>query len=375
MCISGIYAFTNTPILKVKNEVNTGAISIELKEYTIVDGQELIYNDTETTVLPGQIISLIPRVTNVGDSSYIRAKLSYTSEDNSLIQISDDNVDGMSENWIKKGEYWYYKNTVNSGENLDIFNSFRIPVDVPNEFQGNSIFLNIAVEAVQASNFTPDFNSQNPWNGINVEEANTTYHADMVQINPNAVIEYDNSANLYMNVPEDFFSKLGHVVPGDIIKDEVTIKNTKKANMEYFISTEKVDGISEKGMELLEKLQLKIQSKDKVLYEGKAYKLENKSLGVYKPDDSAKLEFIITVPTELGNEFADLSSAIRWNFSVEEGKEEPTPEPEPEPIPEPEKTPQTGDTKFKVAITTFFISTLGLIIVLVLDRKQKNKRV
>lgn len=368
MCISGIYAFTNTSILKVKNEVNTGAIRIDLKEYTIIDGQELIYTDSEKTVMPGQIISLIPRVSNIGDSSYIRTKLSYTSENEGLIQVSDDNVEGMNSNWIKKGDYWYYKNIVNPNENVDVFSSFRIPVDVPNEFQGNSIYLNIAVEAVQADNFTPDFNSESPWHGITTEASNTTYQSDLIQINPSAVVEYSNNANLYISVPEDFFTELGHIVPGDSITEEVTIKNTKDVITKYYLSTEGVEGVTEKGLELLDKLQLKIVANDKVIYNGKANKIENELLGEYKPNGTGKLSFTITVPSELGNEFADLSSMIRWHFSVGEGDAIPEPEPEPEP----EKTPQTGDTKFMIAITTFFIATIGLVIVLVLERKQKN---
>ena len=47
MCISGIYAFTNTSILKIQNKVNTGAINIVLKEYTIENGVETLYSDSE----------------------------------------------------------------------------------------------------------------------------------------------------------------------------------------------------------------------------------------------------------------------------------------------------------------------------------------
>ena len=367
MCISGIFAFTNTSIFSIKDEVNTGAINIELKEYTLKDGQELIYTDSETTVLPGQIISLIPRITNLGDSSYVRAKLTYTSEQNSLIQISDDNVDGINEDWVKKGEYWYYKNIVNSGENIDIFKTLRIPIDVPNEFQGKAIQLNITAEAIQSNNFNPNFDSNTPWGGVNVEEAKTAYQADMVQINPNAVIEYENSANIYMSVPENFFNKLGHIVPGDIVSEDVSINNKSETRLEYFVSTDKTDGISEKEIELLEKLQLKIVSKDGVIYNGNAYKIENCSLGVYEPNSLANLKFIVTVPSELGNEFADLASGIKWNFSVKEVEKEPEPEPKKE------ISPQTGDTKFRAAIMIFLVSAMGLIVVLFLEKKQKDK--
>ncbi len=366
MCISGIYAFTNTSVLKVKDQLNTGGISIELKEFTMEDGEELMYTDTETTVLPGQIISLIPRITNLGDSCYLRAKLTYTSQDNSLIQISDNNVDGIGEAWIKKGEYWYYKNIVNSGEKVDIFNKLRIPTDVPNEFQGKTIQLNIVAEAVQAQNFSPNFDSNSPWKGINVEEANSAYQADMVQINPNAIIEYENSANLYLNVPENFFAKLGFILPGDVISEEITVNNSKDTDVEYFVSTEKVDGLTGKEVELLEKLQLKIISNNEVIYEGKAFKIDNFSLGVYKPETISSLKFVITVPEELGNEYSNLASAIRWNFSITEGEK--TPEPEKE------ESPQTGDTRIQITITTFIVSAIGLIVILFLEKKQKYNK-
>lgn len=363
MCISGIYAFSNTSILSLKNEVNTGAINIELKEYTIKQGQEFLYTDNETAVLPGQIISLIPRISNIGDASYVRAKLAFTSEDEGLVQLSDDDVKGMSENWVKIGEYWYYKNIINSGENIDLFKEVIIPIDIPNEFQGKSIELNITAEAIQANNFSPDFNSSSPWNGINATESNTTYHSDKIQINSKAVIEYENSANLYINVPENFFHKLGHILPGDTISEEITINNTKESEVEYFLSTDKVDGTSQKSLELLEKLQLKIISPNGVIYDGKAYKIDNCSLGKYSPKTLTNLKFTITVPIELDNEYADLMSEMKWSFSVEKQQEKTE-----------EKSPQTGDYKFKIAITIFAISTIGLIVVLYFEKKQKDKK-
>ena len=80
MCVSGIYAFTNSTIVNVKNELNTGVVKIELNEYSKnVDGTESLYNDVNLNVLPGQVISLIPRISNLGDSSYVRAKIGYSN--------------------------------------------------------------------------------------------------------------------------------------------------------------------------------------------------------------------------------------------------------------------------------------------------------
>ena len=368
MCISGIYAFTNSSILRTRNQINTGAIRIELNEYSIVDGQEILYTDSESAVLPGQIISLIPRISNIGDSSYVRAKISYTGEDNSAIRVSDNNIEGMTENWVKKGDYWYYRNVVNSGDSVDFFKNVKIPTDLPNEYQGKTIQFNVVAEAIQADNFTPNFDSSAPWNGINAESANTTYQSDKIQLSQNATVEYENSANLYLDVPETFLNQLSHMVPGDTVTGEISINNKNKNALEYFVSTDKVEGISQKGNELLEKLQLKIVSDKGVIYEGKAYKLDNCSLGIYDPDTISTIRFSVTMPIELGNEFANLGSAINWEFSVAEKEQEPEKQPEPAK----EESPQTGDIKFIIAIAVFVISTIGLIVVICLERKTKK---
>lgn len=365
MCISGIYAFTNTSILKIQNKVNTGAINIELKEYTIENGVETLYSDSENVVLPGEIVSLIPRISNIGDSSYVRAKISYTGEGNNVIPITDENLKGMDNDWVKKGDYWYYKKEVKSGENIDVFKNLTIPSDLSNEYQDKTIQINVVAEAVQSANFSPNFESNSPWNGVNAENSDNTYEADKVQIASTAKIEYENSANLYINVPENFFTELAHVVPGDIISEEVSINNKKDTSVEYVVSTEKPVEISGKAEELLDKLKLKIVSEKGVIYEGKAYKIENLSLGTYEPNSMDKLTFTITVPEELGNEYANLNSAINWSFGI--SQKEKTEQPE---VPQ---SPQTGDIKIKIAIGIFIIATIAFIMILILGKNKKDK--
>ena len=91
MCISGIYAFTNISILSVKNDVVIGAINIKLDEYTIDStGKEVPYDNSIKDVLPGQTITLIPRIQNLGDSCYVRAKISYTGINNTLISLNEN---------------------------------------------------------------------------------------------------------------------------------------------------------------------------------------------------------------------------------------------------------------------------------------------
>ena len=371
MCISGIYAFTNLSIVSVENEMNTGAVNIELKEYTInQDEKEVLYDEYAQSVLPGEVISLIPRITNLGEECYIRAKVSYTNADNKLVS-ADNNIKQESDNWIKCGEYWYYKLVVNSGENIDIFKSLQIPVDISNEYQGKPINLNITTEAVQAKNFQPDFDSDLPWKNINAKKAtNEIYHTDKVQLNSNVKIEYENNADYYINISDDFFGELSFIMPGDVITEEVVIENNSSNKIEYFVSTDKIFAVSEKASELLNKLHLIIKVDEEIIYNEKLFKIDNLSLGKFEKNSSAKLKFIVTVPEDLENEYSALNATLKWNFSmnVEENVESPEEKPKDEQVQE----PQTGDIKTIIIFTIFFISAIGLIVSIILEKFQKT---
>lgn len=368
MCISGIYAFTNISILSVNNEINTGVVKIELKQYSInSNGTETTYNEKAQTVLPGEVISLIPRVSNLGDDCYIRAKFSYIDANNVTISV-DDNINMDDEKWIKCGEYWYFKPIIKSGENIDLFKTLKIPTDMPNKYQNQIVQLNITTEAVQSNNFNPNFDSNSPWEEVSVKKAtNNAYKTDKVQLNSNVKVEYENNADMYINVPDDFFGKLGHILPGDSITQQVTIKNTSKEELEYQVFTNTTNDISGKSLELLKKINITINAEDKKIYDGSLYKIDNCSLGKYKPNETSIITFTINIPKEFENEYSALNTLINWKFSVI-GAEKVTP-------PEEEKTsPKTGDTKFIVSITMFFISTIVFIITLIAEKRTKNRK-
>lgn len=368
MCVSGIYAFTNISILSVNNEINTGVVKIELKQYSVNgNGTETTYNENAQTVLPGEVISLIPRVSNLGDDCYIRVKFSYIDADNVTISVND-NVSMENEKWIKCGEYWYLKTIIKSGENIDLFKTLKIPTDIPNKYQNQIVQLNITAEAVQSTNFNPNFNSNKPWEEVNARKStNNMYKTDKVQLNSNVKVEYENNADIYINVPEDFFGKLGYVLPGDSITQQIKIKNTSKEELEYQLCTNTTNDISGKALELLKKINLTINAEDKKIYDGSLYKIDNCSLGKYKPDQESIITFTINIPKELENEYSELHTLINWKFSVM-GAEKVTP-------PEEEKTtPQTGDTKFIVSITMFFIATIVFIFTLFAEKRTKNRK-
>ena len=71
MGISGIYALT-TSVYEL-NPFSTGIINIDVTDYTInASNNEELYIDGERVVDLGDEISLIPRISNLGDKCYIR---------------------------------------------------------------------------------------------------------------------------------------------------------------------------------------------------------------------------------------------------------------------------------------------------------------
>lgn len=368
MFISGIYAFTNLSILSIKNEINTGAVKIELQEYTVSNGTETLYDESDSEkVMPGQVISLIPRVSNIGDPCYIRAKVSYSKEDSELVNV--DRIDNVSDDWIKKGEYWYYKPILQSGKKIDIFKTFTIPTDMPNDYQGKEIQVNITAEAIQADSFKPDFDSESPWNKVKVQKASDdVYKFDKVQMNTNAKIEYENNAQQYIEVPENFLGKLGHLVPGEVVEQDINLNNSTSKEIEYFVTVKKESGLSDKQLNLLKNLKLSISVDNKAVYEGNLYDIDKISLGKYLSKQSDKAKFTVKMPEELGNEYSVLNTSINWLFSVD-GKDPVIPKKDPEVVP----SPQTGDTKIQIALTVFLISAIGLIIVLIVERRVRKR--
>lgn len=85
------------------------------------------------------------------DKAYIRAKLRYECEDDS-INLSDDLIDFV-DGWTKKGEWYYWKDPVKLGDKVRFITAVNIPETWSNE-QANKHFQIIA--SVEASEIPLD---------------------------------------------------------------------------------------------------------------------------------------------------------------------------------------------------------------------------
>lgn len=117
---------------------------------------------------------------------------------------------------------------------------------------------------------------------------------------------------------EPFLNKLD-MLPGDSVERELIIQNNYERPYELYLKAERVTKKEE--YDLLDKIELKITYKDKVIYDGPASGepgLENNiSLGSFNPGDETKLIAIAKLDGEtIGNEYKNKLVQVDWVFTA-----------------------------------------------------------
>ena len=104
--ISGVYGYFSDT-LQVVNYISVGDIKISVEEFEKKGTKEVLYNN-KGDVLPGAVVSKIPRITNRALPCWVRARILYTNDRKELEGLDDTKLSGFSSKWIKRGEYYYY---------------------------------------------------------------------------------------------------------------------------------------------------------------------------------------------------------------------------------------------------------------------------
>lgn len=348
---SGTWAYYQDSVT-VQNHISTGDVNIGIQEYQQVDGKEILYDTTEERiVLPSEEISKIPRITNYAETCYVRAKVTYqtksvsdsdTKKEEDAIEsagsdvdetektevcLSDENISGISDQWIRKGEYYYYTEPLKNGESVDLFQKVTIPAEWTEATSGTTLGITVTAEAIQAANFTPDFQTGSPWGDQEMEQCVHEQNGTITEVQKQYQtmrVTYEGAARNLVAVPEDFFTNLDQAMPGDVISDTITISNTTDTTAEFFFRTETPGQLTEEELDLLQQFQLTIEHNGQNLYSGdlEAAALNKAiSLGTYQAGESGTLRFTLSLPKELKNDYARRESFVNWIFSVQ-GEEE-----------------------------------------------------
>lgn len=319
--------------VKVNNKISTGIVDVNLDEFQREANGKLVAYENDKVVLPGDKVSKVPRITNQGEPCYIRAELTFDGEPELLTTLSDKNISGISEDWVKIGDYYYYTKVLGKKEQVDIFDTFLIPASWTESYSDKNINLVVRTEAIQSANFTPDFSAMSPWGNQTIELAVKEQNGDIeeTQKNVKLSVEFNGKAHKLIAAPSDFFSNFPVAMPGDTFTDSVNLSNTTDKEAELFFCALSNDK-DPKQIDLLKNMGLEISYGGNVLYDGtlQAEDLSKEyiSLGKYKPGDTGKLDFKITVPKKLNNAYALRNADVQWVFTVRE--EEPKAAPQDE---------------------------------------------
>jgi len=352
MCISGIYSLSNE-IKTTENTLSTGAIDIEIKEY---NGSNEPFSEDGIVVMPGDSISLTPRVNNLGIECYLRVKITYTINNEKFNEV--DYIDGDYSSWNKEGEYYYYGPVLEKEGSVDLFRKVSIPDNLPNKYQGKKVKVVIVVEAVQKKNFDGN------WDDVEIlESINKTYEIDG---SGNSTVIYESGTENHVQTDDGFFDNLGGLLPGDSVSEEITILNSSKNNNHYYLTLD--NDLSNNEKKRLEEFKLVIKdSKGNVVLSTTLADTKKNLLGTFGADEGDSYTIEIKLPKEANNEVSKLLAKIKWEFSLEEVGEN-------QEVVENHEidTPATGDLKFDLSITIFLLSAIGFLVVLFLERKEKE---
>ena len=305
----------------VTNHLKTGDVNIRIREFAMVDGKEVPY-ETHQMVMPGDVISKIPRIENLAASCWIRVKITFSGGSESLSGLSPSDIGGMNEDeWIKIGEYYYLIKPLEERGSVDLFREVHIPETWTGEYAGKTFAVNIRADAIQDDHFTPDFDAMSPWGDEVIELC--VHEEENVILNTESDVRFNvvfrNGAEKLVAGPDNFFQNMTALMPGDRLTDYVTIKNTSGNTRELRFYTALVNPTQEQ-LDLLSKLQLRINLGEKVIYEGdlKAEPLnKGTSLGRFAPGDEGRMEFTLYMPEELQNVYALREADVRWIFETD----------------------------------------------------------
>lgn len=344
-----VYASTT---LDIVNSFETGVVDITLTEYQKVGNEEKLFENYQI-VVPGDVISQIPRIHNEGNDCYVRAKITFR-EASDIVNESD--LFGIAPNWVKaKDGYYYYTEILPHDGSVDLFQGLKIPTSVTNKDR-ELFFIDLKIDAIQSQSFIPDYDADEPWGSVEIIKCESSGNYEINTFKPSGTtsfkIEYQGGCAGFITNSKDFFANIPSLMPGDIYEDSFEFVNSSETPVTlYFRSA--TYGASETADKINLKIFTKNQNGEKVIYNGSLNGVDienNVTVCEIQAKTTERIYFEISVPADLTNEYSMSSSSIKWVFSTK-------------PITNMD-IPKTGDSA-NVQVWTILVSISGLVLVAV----------
>ena len=318
----------------VKNIVRTQGVDIRVSAE--VD---------DSLVSPGKDVEYKPVIENKGADSWVRFKLTADSE------LPLDNFYGLSSDWVERGGYYYLTKPVLSKESVPTVSGFTMPGTLTDQSIGE-IEVGGTYDAIQSENFTPDFDSENPWGNVYIVESDfdgANYVRRVATIAP-VTVDIGNSDDVVVTSDEILNYDL---IPGDIKSNTLVIENTSDVDKKVNFKS-----ISDNSNVLLQNIFIGIGDNEKEIYDGALSEANfDKEIATISAGDTAVVNYEISIPSEVDNELSGEMGEFEWHFTSEE-------------IPD---TVKTNDT-FPVMIffITMAIAVIGIPAILKFRRRNEK---
>lgn len=315
-----ISAFMET---SVTYRFSSGKADVHLEEYTMKNGERVPW-ENGATVMPGGYLWKIPIIVNDGAACYIRTSVNFESERPSSQPLTVDSLDGIGEQWIRQGDFFYYKEVLKEEQQVVFFEGIHIPETWEmGTDDGNDWNVDVKVEAVQAENFIPDFSSQDPWH---MEEENyeiqkaaeDTPTSEQPEINP-VVFEIASEESGFSVEIQDSLKNLGSFMPGDTKSGVVMIKNQTLQERKIKVYADLLEETL-----LMEQMEITIYwndgQQDELLYHGTIQKMINEGYQIEKilsGNSEGKMKFEFYLPKETDNTYSVKTGQAKFVFTTD----------------------------------------------------------
>ena len=296
---------------EVTTTIRSGEVRIRMHRYGD-EKKEKGWEDLEH-ILPGQKITMITEIENLGENCLIRYQMTAEAKSNREIPISS--FSGIPGNCVRKGEYFYHTDVVKHGETVRLFTAFTLP-ETWEQGGEDEIRIHVAADAIQSRNFTPDFTSEHPWGDQVIQKVSGKTGDQLRILTPRkgtcrVVLEGDD----IITVPDTFFAEFGTLVPGDVIQGELQIDNRSGRPEDVYWKLETEEEL------LLEQAELWVEKEDgTVLCQGSP---SEQSLGqfafleTYEQNEKENLIFFLRFPEDMSagvHTYLDVSGSVRGYY-------------------------------------------------------------
>lgn len=317
---SPVYAAVYRFSAQADNRIAVGDVSISIQEFERDETGNLIPYKDGKTVLPNERLSKIVRIINEAEPAWIRARAEFIAG-NGIEDADDSMLGGISDSWIRRGEYYYYTKPVETDETISFFKEVLIPENWDERCAEKEFSIDVTAQAVQKIHFEPAFESDDPWFGLPIEKCvHSDYEVCRVGKNMAFSVIFENGTEGLVKTGEDFFENFSALMPGDTETDSFILGNRYPAKLPITFRTEIPDDQSTESRKLLEDMELTIRRKDEVIYKGplSAERLKDGVLlAVLQKDATEAITYQLCMPDQLGNASARSRAQVRWIFSTE----------------------------------------------------------